>query len=361
MAPVDPQLERPASVAGVDGDRHGRRLKDGLHLRGGQHGAASVAFRCAKPAPGGVQFPTGLNARVTWYERTECSTQTDNDDNKEAHRTIVLGAAGVCNKGECGCGGVGRRGVWRPRVEAARRTSTHSVPARATGSTVLLTTALYHSSPLLSFLCVLASPLARAVPDAQTSYQINCNTDNTGGELSFCNDFNCQNCPIASPFQNDDCNSNPSSTGSRSVRTTCNAGASNNQVNPQNGDVVIEWFESGSCAAGDANSHETIVLAPTDICHIVPSNGADDVSSTGYRVSCNADGSGGVFSTCTSTNCGTCNTNTPFTNGQCVPNPPSTGSASVRFQCMPPASGVAAITASGAAVFGAAVGMAQLF
>lgn len=60
-------------------------------------------------------------------------------------------------------------------------------------------------------------------------------------------------------------------------------------------------------------------------------NGA--VSNTGYKVTCAAGGGSGVFEACDDTTCGRCNPPTPFTTGQCVPNPPEFGSRSVIFNC----------------------------
>lgn len=129
--------------------------------------------------------------------------------------------------------------------------------------------------------------------------------------------------------------------------------------------VVIEWFSSTTCVPPTATSTDTfhtVVVAPAGICHTVPGSSAQNTPTTGYIVTCNDAGTGGVFQTCNSNNCGSCGTNTPFTNGACLPNPANTGSNSVRLQCVNNGtSSVASIAASGAAFLGAAAGIAQLF
>lgn len=101
-----------------------------------RYGAASVAFRCAQPAKGGVSNPTGLNSRIVWYETANCRTDATSSPSVD-HRTVVQSRAGICHK----------------------------------------------------------------VPDSQTSYQVLCNTLNTGGQIAFCTDYSCANCNVKTPFE----------------------------------------------------------------------------------------------------------------------------------------------------------------
>jgi hypothetical protein len=115
--------------------------------------------------------------------------------------------------------------------------------------------------------------------------------------------------------------------GGLSFDASC-ADTSVGQNTPIGSDVAIQWFEEAGCGS----THTTVVLAPRDTCHVVPNSDVTD-QFQGYQVTCDADNAGGTFSVCTTAQCGQCDIQTPFRNGQCLPNPPVTGSASVRFSC----------------------------
>jgi hypothetical protein len=66
------------------------------------------------------------------------------------------------------------------------------------------------------------------------------------------------------------------------------------------GPLLRRRFEQASCSDPN-NNDETIVVAPNGFCNVVPTS-----PTTGYVVTCNAAGTGGTYSTCTDTTCGTC-------------------------------------------------------
>jgi hypothetical protein len=182
---------------------------------------------------------------------------------------------------------------------------------------------------------LLQKSVCQSVPDGPGSYFVNCNAGNGNGTLNFCTDDVCQVCDTITGFANDQCLVNPPNTGSASVSATCDTNSLNNLV-PQPGDVLIQWFGPALCqtSTNPALATQTFVLAPAGTCHQIPGPNANSTSTGSYQVTCNAGGTGGVFSVCSTDNCGTCGTNTPFGNGDCLANPASTGSASVRFTCM---------------------------
>jgi hypothetical protein len=127
-------------------------------------------------------------------------------------------------------------------------------------------------------------------------------------------------------------------------------------LSPLPGDAYIRWNELAVCS--NEITHSSHLLVPQNVCNVVP--GATAATNSGYRIRCDDSGTGsGTFEVCDST-CGTCHVSTHFSGlAQCNPNPPETGSASVRFHCGAASGDSAAeaslITAAGAILVGAAV------
>ena len=90
---------------------------------------------------------------------------------------------------------------------------------------------------------------------------------------------------------------------------------------------VLSWFPTTSCTGSD----RTVVAVRPGVCNTVP--GATAAGNTGYVVTCNANGTAGLFSVCDAT-CSTCLTNTPFANNACLANPPQYGARSLQPQCV---------------------------
>lgn len=74
-----------------------------------------------------------------------------------------------------------------------------------------------------------------------------------------------------------------------------------------------------------------MVYGPEGLAQVVP----DAPAARSYIVSCSASGRFGLFTTCADAVCSRAETTTPFTSGQCVPNPPQYGASSVVFRCGP--------------------------
>lgn len=181
------------------------------------------------------------------------------------------------------------------------------------------------------------------VPNARDfeGYKVTCDGSG-GGFIEFC-DRGCNNCPIRENVANaDQCVANDYARfGNRGYRVQCPArGTGDIAVGPiqqlANNAVEINWFEAGDCGAAENFKpfHRTIVVPVQGLCQRVPNAPGNE----GYRVLCNADGSG-IYQTCTDANCEVCTTTAPFRSEQCLANPIQYGSASVAFRCpgTPPA------------------------
>lgn len=200
--------------------------------------------------------------------------------------------------------------------------------------------------------------VCQRVPDSEQSYMVKCEPGATDGILAFCTDAVCGTCDTNTFFADGQCLANPPATGSASTKAVCSVSNVDFVVPAQN-DMLAQWYGATECQVSANNTvgpFQTLVLGPIGICHTVP--GLAGGANAGYKVDCNQAGTGGVFSVCDTNACGTCSVTTPFTNGECLPNPLTTGSQSVRFTCSPKSvdstAGVASVAASGVTFLGAA-------
>jgi hypothetical protein len=148
-----------------------------------------------------------------------------------------------------------------------------------------------------SFLLSLLSPFApcfaadacHRVPDSATlGYKVTCTEGEAAGVFSVCTDAQCENCAVNTPFADDQCLPNPPEFGSSSVQLRC-TNVNQAAPTPGPGNAVITWSAAENCGEGA----RTIVVVQNDVCETVP-----EASPAGYRVQCNAQGTGGVFQVC---------------------------------------------------------------
>jgi hypothetical protein len=187
---------------------------------------------------------------------------------------------------------------------------------------------------------ILTQGQCQQVPDADLGYSVTCSRDASGrltgqATVSFCNS-GCSYCSSRQVVSANTCAAAHPAYGASGVTVSCSA-ADVAAVSPLPGDAYIRWIAADGCANELAGA--THMLVPQSVCHFVPH--ATLATATGYRITCNAEGTAGVFEVC-DRNCGTCSIRTPFQNGlgpdgtsQCLPNPAATGSRSVRFECAP--------------------------
>lgn len=336
-----------------------------------QYGSRSVSIDCtaANPAP---PAPAAGDSLITWYEAGTCSG---------ADRTLVLAPQELChlvpnsqtagyrvNCNDAGTGGVfsvcddpncANCNVTRPftnqqcydnpiqygaasvsfQCAARGNGGGGGVPANMTGNAMAITWFEQTGCQQTDHRTVVVAPeYCHIVPgnnnSSIASYLPRCNAGRTGGVIDFCSDTRCGNCTAGPTFSNDQCLPNNPVYGSASFSATCGQ-ITVDTVNPRKGDFLAQWFEQDSCGGTD----QTLVLGGQELCHVVP-----NATNAGYRVTCNADGTSGTFQVCdgSTTNsvyeaCSSCGVQTPFTNGDCLPNPPVFGSRSVRFFCSVPA------------------------
>ena len=225
---------------------------------------------------------------------------------------------------------------------------------------------------------------SQRVPNAiaYPGYKVSCSGGGSDGAvIEYCDDYPmCSSCPVKQPVVNAGaCVPNdPIKFGSAGATVQCPAKGSGDILVPEAtnlrpGAVEINWFEDPGCgSAGGANtffrtvvsvpypprrparaslaraaapcrrstrarprasqalSHGAVpfhfparllpppsqVVADAGVCQFVPSSpGAE-----GYRVFCNADGTG-VYQTCIDRSCARCVTAAPFASEQCLANP----------------------------------------
>ena len=190
---------------------------------------------------------------------------------------------------------------------------------------------------------VVSLPLevCHSVPSsAHGGYKVQCAPDGRSGVITFATTNRCEVVEAEVPFDNYACVAGlPSRFGSVSMSVDCFGQTETPlEINapPVNGDdFTATWFEAAGCGTGLCpENHFTVMLGPQALCHVVP-----DEPSTGYRVSCGASGTEGVFQACDDATCAVCSPPLRFTVDQCLPNPIVFGSASVMFNCPRPSGG----------------------
>jgi hypothetical protein len=169
------------------------------------------------------------------------------------------------------------------------------------------------------------------VPSApvNTSYLVTCSS-NGQATISFCS-AGCGFCSHSYTLRGDNSQCWPAAPGFGAAALKIDCGRQSlTDLNPLPGDAYIRWNELAVCS--NEITHSSHLLVPQNVCNTVP--GATSATNSGYRVRCDNSGTGsGTFEVCDN-NCGTCRVSTHFSGiGQCNPNPPETGSASVRFHC----------------------------
>lgn len=184
-------------------------------------------------------------------------------------------------------------------------------------------------------------------------YKVQCFADGTA-KISFHNTATCgPDGAVERLVQTGACIANAPGWGSRSFNIECAPATPVGENNVVPGLFLAQWMEFDNCDP----THQTHVLGSTDICHVVPQRqtaggaaGAEDAGVAasplplfnaaqldGYKVTCFADGTGGVVSFSPTYNCADQSLGqTTFANGQCLRNPAQYGSRSVRFFCSTP-------------------------
>jgi hypothetical protein len=348
-----------------------------------QYGSKSVSITCAIGAAQAIPAPSRGNVVVVWHEPAACP--------KKQVQSVVIAPQNLCNivpnsltQGyKVTCNEAGTQGVFSvcadttctnckvntpftnnaclanpPEFGAASVEFVCAAPAVANntvptaGGTAVITwysttncqVSASASAEHRSIVAV-EQGLCQLVPDTtELGYTVTCNADNSGS-ISYCQDATCSTCNTNQPFNSGECLQNlPALSGSQSATVQCNVSTIPSPGALLQGDVAISWFDSTVCRA---NSTQSLVVVPSAQCNTVPGQ-----PTTGYKVTCNSASLGGVYETCDST-CATCSTAAPFSNNQCIPNPPEFGASSVVFLCgsnTTTSSGVTEITIGAAMV-----------
>lgn len=296
--------------------------------------------------PGCLQ---GDTKTIVVVENTLCQTVpeaelggykiTCNADN--AGGTISFCDNNLCNDGECATATPFVNGdcLPNPAVFGARSViltcqQDNIVPqVQPQAGEVVIT---YHELPQCELLhettVVAPQTICHTVPGAikNGGYKVTCDAQGGAGTFQVC-DKTCETCGVNTPFANaQECVPNPPQFGSASINFNCGA---QRETGGDGGIFRIRWYENANCpnsalTGTDPLDHRTIVAGETGLCQRVPD------SNKGYLVTCNAGAQGGgQISFCDDITCGNCQTQTAFTENQCLANQIQYGGLSFDVSC----------------------------